>query len=144
MESLEWEARMGFGKAVSTCLGKFFTFAGRAPRSEYWFFYLFFLICVIAGAVFDVLLGTATFDEDGDFEAGILAIVAVLILFFPQLSVSVRRLHDIGRSGWWLWLSLIPFVGPLVLLVWNCSRGTEGENRFGPNPLHPVPVSVFD
>ena len=135
---------MSFGKAVSSCLAKFFTFAGRAPRSEYWFFYLFFVLCAIAGAVLDAVIGTATYDEAGEYDGGILVVVAVLGLFIPQLSVSIRRLHDIDRSGWWWWISLIPIVGGLVLLVWACMRGTEGNNRFGPNPLHPVPVAVFD
>jgi uncharacterized membrane protein YhaH (DUF805 family) len=135
---------MGFGKAVSTCLAKSFTFAGRAPRSEYWYFYLFFLIAIIAGVVLDQLFGTAVLDEAGEYEYGPLAVLAVLGLFIPQLSVGVRRLHDLNRSGWWLWLSLIPFVGGIVLLVWNCMRGTDGNNRYGPDPLNPIPVAVFD
>ena len=135
---------MGFGQAVSSGLRKFFTFAGRAPRSEYWFFYLFFVICIIAGIVLDQTLGLATFDENGEYEYGPLAALAVLGLFIPQISVAVRRLHDLDRSGWWIWISLIPIVGGLILLVWNCMRGTQGTNRFGPNPLQPVPVSVFD
>ena len=135
---------MGFSKAIVTCLGKFFTFSGRAPRSEYWYFYLFFILCAIGGAVLDVAGGTAAFDEDGEFESGLLLVLSVLVLFFPQLSVAVRRLHDIDRSGWWLWLGLIPILGGLILLVWSCWRGTDGSNSFGPDPLQPVPVLVFD
>jgi len=138
------EAKMGFGQAVSSGLRNFFTFAGRAPRSEYWFFYLFFIICAFAGGFLDGLLGLAVFNEDDEFVYGPLLVLSILLLFFPQLSVAVRRLHDIGRSGWWLWLGLIPFVGGLILLVWACMRGTEGNNKYGPNPLHPVPVGVFD
>lgn len=135
---------MGFGQAISSCLSKFFTFAGRAPRSEYWYFYLFFLIAIIGGVVLDMLVGTAVLDENGEYKAGPIAVIAGLGLIIPYFSVAVRRLHDINRSGWWLWLGLIPFVGALVLLVWNCMRGTDGNNRFGPNPLNPVPVGVFD
>src|SRR5262245_48694679 len=124
---------MGFGQAISSCLSKFFTFAGRAPRSEYWYFYLFWMLCVGAGAGLDVALGTAAYDEDGAFDAGVVMVLAVLIFFFPYLSASVRRLHDIDRSGWWVWLGLIPIVGGLILLVWSCTRGTEGNNRYGPN-----------
>ena len=135
---------MGFGQAISSGLKKFFTFAGRAPRSEYWFFYLFFVISIVVGVVLDQTLGIASFDENGEYEYGPLSMIAVLGLFIPQISVAVRRLHDIDRSGWWIWLSLIPLVGAIVLLIWNCSRGTEGNNKYGPNPLNPVPVAVFD
>ena len=135
---------MGFGQAVSSSLAKYVTFAGRAPRSEYWYFYLFFLISVIVGVVLDNVLGLAVLDENGEYAYGPIAVIAVLGLFLPQLSVSVRRLHDLDRSGWWWWLGLVPIVGALVLLVWFCSRGTEGNNRYGPNPLNPVPVAVFD
>ena len=135
---------MGFGQAIVSCFAKFFTFAGRAPRSEYWYFYLFFMLCVLAGAVLDGLLGTATLDDNGAYAYGPGLVLPVLGLVIPQISVSVRRLHDLGRSGWWWWLGLVPIVGGLVLLVWFCMRGTEGENTFGPDPLHPVPVAVFD
>jgi len=135
---------MGFGEAISSCLSKFFTFAGRAPRSEYWYFYLFCLLCTGVGAGLDVVLGTATYDENGAFEAGVLMVLFMLMFIVPYFSVAVRRLHDIDRSGWWLWVGLIPLLGTLILLVWNCMRGTEGNNRYGPNPLNPVPVGVFD
>ena len=71
-------------------------------------------------------------------------VAAILVLFIPQLAVTVRRLHDTDRSGWWWWISLIPLVGGIILLVWLCTRGTEGNNRYGQNPLNPVPVGVFD
>jgi uncharacterized membrane protein YhaH (DUF805 family) len=135
---------MGFGEAVSSGLRKFFTFAGRAPRSEYWYFYLFFLLAIVAGAILDYQLEMASFDEAGEYDGGLLVVLVVLALFIPQLSVTIRRLHDINRSGWWWWLGLIPIVGGIVLLVWLCTRGTEGSNRYGPNPLNPVPVAVFD
>ena len=135
---------MGFGQAVSSGLRKFFTFAGRAPRSEYWYFYLFFILSALGAGFADGVIGAASFNETGEFEGGGLLIVAILVLFIPQLAVTVRRLHDLDRSGWWWWLGLVPLVGGLVLLVWFCMRGTEGNNRYGPNPLNPVPVSVFD
>ena len=79
-------------------------------------------------------------------ETGTVLLVAVILLVFaiPQLSVTVRRLHDLDRSGWWFWLGLVPLVGGLILLVWFCMKGTEGDNQYGPNPLNPVPLAVFD
>jgi uncharacterized membrane protein YhaH (DUF805 family) len=134
---------MGFRQAISSCLSKFFTFAGRAPRSEYWYFYLFFVLAIVVAVLIDGAVGAALSNESGEY-GGLLAMAAVLILFFPQLSVTVRRLHDTDRSGWWWWISLIPLVGGIILLVWMCTRGTEGNNSYGPNPLNPVPVGVFD
>ena len=69
--------------------------------------------------------------------------LAFLIIFLPQISASVRRLHDIDRSGWWYWIVLIPIVGPIIFLVWTCMRGTSGDNEFGPDPLAET-ASVFD
>ena len=61
--------------------------------------------------------------------------ILLLDYFLPTLAVQVRRLHDLDRSGWWILISLIPLVGAIILLVWACSKGTEGENRFGSDPL---------
>jgi uncharacterized membrane protein YhaH (DUF805 family) len=58
-----------------------------------------------------------------------------LATFLPGLAVAVRRLHDIDRTGWWILLALIPLVGAIVLIIWYCTKGTDGPNRFGPNPL---------
>ena len=80
----------------------------------------------------DQLVGTAVVDENGEYDYGPIAVIAVLGLFIPQISVAVRRLHDLNRSGWWLWLGLIPIVGGLILLVWNCMRvrrATTGTDR---------------
>src|SRR5690348_4200030 len=130
---------MGFGQAIKTCLSKYFTFAGRAPRSEYWYFYLFFVLIIVVAGVIDGALGP----QAGGFGT-FLFFAAILVLFIPQVSVTVRRLHDLDRSGWWFWLGLVPLVGGLILLFWFCMKGTEGENQYGPNPLNPVPVAVFD
>ena len=134
---------MGFSQAISSCLSKFFTFSGRAPRSEYWYFYLFFVLAIVVAVLIGGATSAARSDEGGEY-GGLVTMAAVLVLFFPQLSVTVRRLHDLDRSGWWWWLSLVPLVGGLILLVWFCMKGTDGNNRYGPNPLNPVPVAVFD
>ena len=107
------------------------TFAGRASRSEYWKFYLFCLILVVGGVILDLALGTTIEDEDGEFAGGAVFWLTALVLLLPLISVSVRRLHDTDRSGWWYWISLIPLIGPIIFLVWMCTRGTSGANRFG-------------
>jgi len=116
---------MDFVTAVKTCLTKYATFAGRARRSEYWYFTLFNTIVSIA-------LDVAGLDQIGLFYA--------LVTFLPSLAASVRRLHDTDRSGWWLLLMFIPIIGWILLIVWFASRGTAGTNRFGDDPLEPPPL----
>lgn len=120
---------MEFGEAVKICLGKYATFSGRAPRSEYWWFYLFTFIAMTVGGLIDLLLWE---------KLGWLYGIIGLLLFLPGLTASVRRLHDRDRSGWWLLLGAIPLVGTIILIVWLATRGTVGPNRFGPDPLPAV------
>lgn len=87
---------MGFGEAIKTCFSKYFTFSGRARRSEYWWFYLFTILLGFAAGIIDVLLGT------GSDDIGIFGTIASLVTLIPSLSAQVRRLHDTGRSGWWI------------------------------------------
>ncbi len=135
---------MGFGTAIATCMSKFVTFRGRASRSEYWFFYLFFLLSIVGAVILDLALGTDIQDEDGEFGGGLVFWLTVLVLILPLVSALVRRLHDTDRSGWWYWIGLIPLVGAILLLVWTCTRGTSGTNRFGPDSLDPHQVAVFE
>jgi uncharacterized membrane protein YhaH (DUF805 family) len=117
---------MDFMTAVKTCLGKYATFQGRAARSEYWFFTLFmFILSMIASVIAGASLGALS----------VLPAVLMIGLFLPSIAVSVRRLHDLDKSGWWLLIVLVPLLGGLLLLVWACMRGTEGQNRFGSDPL---------
>lgn len=132
---------MTFSESIQTCLHKFVTWQGRATRSEFWFFVLFGLLCQLAAAIVDGMLGTrftamdfATGQPQPAFY-GWVYIATALALFLPNLAVTVRRLHDKNRSGWFYWIALIPLIGAIILLVWFCSRGTQGENRFGPDPL---------
>lgn len=115
---------MTFGQAVRSCYSNYATFSGRAARSEYWFFVLF---QCLAGFVCGLLM---------PFGIG-RALLGLFLLanFLPAISVMVRRLHDTDRSGWWYWIALIPLVGAILLLIWFCTRGTSGANRFGPDPL---------
>lgn len=130
---------MGFAEAVKTCFGKYSDFRGRAPRSEYWFWFLFIVLIFGGGFALAAALGNLA---KGLFV--VLGLLALLGLFLPSLAVAIRRLHDINSSGWWYLLTLLPYVGGLIMLVWYCIKGTAGENRFGPDPLNPVAVEAFD
>ena len=112
----------------SICLSKFADFSGRARRREYWTFAL--VNCLIAMLL--LILGLA-FGEDSP-ASNIMVTILYLIMLVPNLSVSVRRLHDIGKSGWYMFLSLIPLIGGLILLVWALMDSEPGENQYGKNP----------
>ncbi|MDA9110883.1 DUF805 domain-containing protein [Bacteroidia bacterium] len=104
-------------------------FEGRARRREYWGFILFYLIFYIGSAVVFSLI-----DESLAAIAGIFA----LAMFVPNLAVAVRRLHDVGKSGWFLLIGLIPLIGGIWLLVLNCTDSDAGTNEYGPNPKNPA------
>lgn len=112
----------------SICLSKFADFSGRARRREYWTFAL--VNCLIAMLL--LILGLA-FGEDSP-ASNIMVTIFYLIMLVPNLSVSVRRLHDIGKSGWYMFLSLIPLIGGLILLIWSLMDSEPGENQYGKNP----------
>lgn len=111
-------------------LKKYAVFQGRAQRSEYWYFALFYLLISIIAGVIDALTGT--FDESSGI--GLMGVIVTLALLIPSLSVSVRRLHDIGRTGWWLLIGLVPIIGIIVLIVFAATDSAAGENEYGPNP----------
>jgi uncharacterized membrane protein YhaH (DUF805 family) len=114
----------------TTVLKKYAVFSGRAQRAEYWYYVLFYILIILALSIIDGVAGT--FDEQSGI--GILGALFVLGTFVPSLAVTVRRLHDTDRSGWWILLNLIPLVGALVVLIFTCLDGKPGDNRFGPNP----------
>ena len=120
---------MKFMPAVKTALTKYVTFEGRACRSEFWWYGLFMIICSIVAASADGLM----IGESGGVGGG--SLVVALGFLLPSVAVNVRRLHDIGRSGWWYFIALVPIVGAIVLLVWYCTKGTAGTNCFGDDPL---------
>ena len=112
-----------FMGAVRTCLSKYVTFAGRAGRPEFWWFFLFSIIVMVVATIID------SFVNRGGIP--VVQSLASLALFLPQLSVAVRRLHDTDRSGWAYFIILIPIVGIILLIMWFCQPGTPGQNRFG-------------
>lgn len=106
------------------CLKKYVNFSGRARRKEYWSFALFQFLTLIFPLLFlKGELGT------------ILLNIIVWGTFLPGLAVSIRRLHDIGKSGWWLLAGLTPFIGGIIILYWTCQHGDIGENEYGPDPI---------
>ncbi|MEV7199009.1 DUF805 domain-containing protein [Streptomyces griseoluteus] len=106
-------------------LKKYAVFSGRARRQEYWMFFLFNLIITIVLAIVDSALDTQ-----------VLQLVYSLAVLIPGLAVAVRRLHDTGRSGWWILIGLIPLVGFIILLVFLASEGKPEANEYGPNPKY--------
>lgn len=118
-------------------LKQYVDFKGRARRKEYWMFILFNIIAAIIAVVLDNVLGIA--DERTGYGP-IYGLVA-LALLLPGLAVSVRRLHDVGKSGWFLLIVLIPLIGAIWLIVLTVKDGVPGSNKWGPNPKEaPDPV----
>ncbi|PJJ53275.1 DUF805 domain-containing protein [Hymenobacter chitinivorans] len=112
-------------------LRKYADFSGRARRKEYWMFVLFQVLAFIAAMVIDTIFATITGSE---FGAGYITGLLWLALIVPGIAVSVRRMHDLDKSGWFLLVSFIPLVGGIWLLVLTCTEGTSGPNQYGPDP----------
>ncbi|MBX3177617.1 MAG: DUF805 domain-containing protein [Candidatus Hydrogenedentes bacterium] len=99
-------------------------FSGRAHRTEFWMYVLFTVIVVVVLSIIEGIVGLT----------GILTTLYYLGTLLPNIAVSMRRLHDTDRSGWWLLIGFIPFIGAIVLLIFYCLDGTPGSNRFGADP----------
>lgn len=113
------QTEASYRQAIFTCFKKFGDFKGRARRSEFWYFELF---CVLISLVFSFFIS-----ED-------MATIAMLVTLLPNIAVSVRRLHDIDRSGWWMLVALVPIVGILLLLFWAAQDGNPSTNQYGESP----------
>lgn len=109
-------------------LRKYAVFEGRARRKEYWIFALISTIVVIFLSVIDEMAGWTVWDE------GLLSFLYGVAVIVPSIAVTVRRLHDTDRSGWWCLIALIPLVGAIIVLVFMIQDGTAGDNRFGSSP----------
>jgi uncharacterized membrane protein YhaH (DUF805 family) len=105
-------------------LKKYAVFQGRARRKEYWMFVLFNILAGILLLIIDIFIGLF----------GMLSFIYSVGVIIPSLAVCVRRLHDTGRTGWWILIGLIPLIGPIVLLVFLCLDSKPEENQYGPNP----------
>lgn len=112
-------------------LSQYADFSGRARRAEYWYFALVCVLIAIPLLVLDF-----TFDLYSRAAGlGVLSGVFMFAMLLPSIAVGVRRLHDTGRSGWWWLINFVPFIGPLVILVFCIERGQPFVNRFGADPL---------
>lgn len=115
-------------------LKQYTDFSGRARRKEYWMYTLFNLIFLFCAAIIDTLLGTS-FDMNGvSVGYGYVYMLYSLFVFIPGLAVAVRRLHDVGKSGWFMFIVLIPLVGVIWLFVLTLTDSDAGSNKWGPNP----------
>ena len=121
---------------IDTIKNRYAKFNGRATRSEYWFYMLFYFILAVLVGMIDTLLINpmlgATSQQAG--EGGFLQIILALVLLVPSIAIGVRRLHDIGKSGWWLLIGLVPIIGALVLIYFYVTDSQAGSNQFGKNP----------
>ncbi|MBX9459504.1 MAG: DUF805 domain-containing protein [Rhizobium sp.] len=113
-------------------LKRYATFDGRSTRMQYWCFYLFLLIALFIGLVIDEAAGTTAGSPNAPEQAGLAVGLIWCAHLLPLLAVTVRRLHDIDRSGHWIWIGAVPIVGQIMLLVFACTPSTPGTNRFGP------------
>ena len=109
-------------------LKKYAVFSGRSRRSEFWYFVLFNAIIGIVLSIIDRAIGTTS------AGSGLLNGLYSLAVLIPSIGVSIRRLHDTNRSGWWILLGLIPIVGWIILIVWYAQDSNPGDNQYGSNP----------
>jgi uncharacterized membrane protein YhaH (DUF805 family) len=113
---------MGFAEAIKAGFSNYVAFSGRAIRSEFWYWVLFVILVEIVTSIIDYILGHQ-----------ITTPLFGLAVFLPGVAISIRRLHDTDRTGWWIFIGLIPLIGAILLIVWYCTRGTVGPNRYGPD-----------
>jgi uncharacterized membrane protein YhaH (DUF805 family) len=115
---------MGFVDAIKSGFGNYVNFSGRAARSEFWYWTLFTVLANLVAGIIDAVLG----------GVGLVGLIVSLALLLPGIAVSVRRLHDLDRTGWWL-LLVFTGIGVILLLIWDCMKGTTGPNSHGADPL---------
>lgn len=119
------QRQVTFQEAVQRAiLQNYCNFESRASRSEYWWFALF---SILLSAAISIIFGYGSL---GEAISGL----ATLALLLPSIGLTVRRLHDMGKSGWWIFISFIPLVGAIILIVWLCQPSIPIDNEFGPVP----------
>jgi len=115
MQNLHW--------LINPVKNQYFDFEGRATRQQYWMFVLWYIILYVGLSIIG-----------GVLDLGILAIIFSLAIWAPSIAIGARRLHDIGKSGWWQLLLIIPIIGWIILIIWLASEGDVADNEFGPSP----------
>ncbi len=123
-------------------LKRYAEFTGRSCRQEYWMFYLFNILVVIGLMLLFALVGGFSGGAEGPSGlamgvGGILLLGWLGLFFIPTIAVTVRRLHDQDKSGWFILIQFIPYVGGIIIFIFMCLKGTDGPNRFGDDPLNP-------
>lgn len=119
-------------------LKKYADFNGRARRKEYWMFVLFNLIFAIAAMVIDSVIGLTV----PSLPYGYIYLLYTLVTLVPSIAVAVRRLHDLGKSGWFLLIALIPIVGAIWLIVLFATEGVRGDNQYGSDPKNGITPEI--
>lgn len=129
--------KLTFKQAIELAYRRVKDWEGRSGRAEFWWFVLFYFIVAI---ILSLLAG-----EDGPgFALGLLAFVVTLVNFIVMLAAAVRRLHDTGRSGWWVLLGLIPIIGTIILIIWYAQKGDPLPNRYGaPHELPGIKIEIL-
>jgi len=113
-----------------TVLQKYAVFDGRARRAEFWYFALInFIVSLVLSVIDSAVIGPVA------GGLGIIGLIYSLAVLLPGIGVGIRRLHDTGRSGWWLLIALIPLVGTIILIVFFATAGQRGPNNYGNDPL---------
>ena len=115
---------MTFGESISICFKKYLVLKGRASKSEFWWLQLVWFACFLIPLIFE-----------GSQPVEYFFIGIIVIIFIPLFTVGVRRLHDTGKSGFYYFWSLVPFIGSLIVLAFMLGDGTKGRNQYGDNPL---------
>jgi uncharacterized membrane protein YhaH (DUF805 family) len=115
-----------------TVINQYFNFKGRSRRKEYWMYNLFNILFLLTAIILDNYLIGSTIE--GDIPIGFLTFSYYFFVLIPTMALTVRRLHDIGKSGWYYLIALIPYIGGLILLLLMCINGEPKENKWGENP----------
>ena len=127
---------MGFMDAVKNAImNNYANFSGRASRSEFWWWTLFYFLVSIPVSFIDLIIGIEPIPGYGPF-----GIILIIGLFLPNFGIIFRRLHDTGRSGWWYFIALVPCVGYIILLVFTIMDGEPHPNAYGEVPTNILPT----
>ena len=129
---------LNFFDSIKICFKKTFNYKDRASRSEFWYFTLIYTILSIPLYIYE-----NSYDPTEE-NIYIISVLCVIILFLPGIAVQIRRMHDINKSGWFILLNLVPFIGSIIVLVMLIEKGTLGKNRFGEYPLKLVEKNPKD